>query len=183
MTSKFQPSDEMFDDVEGHGVRGPVAPNDRKRVLQRVVGLLASIAIALAGLTIFAPPASAAGSCTRTAEAAYKHVRVTGQKQVYGKGSFYCTGSRVAISVEVRIAKYNPSDQLWYWVSTNTTRTSNSSTTQAALAYGWLCNNYGWGSQGSGYYRTYVRGTWMEYGGGTLWTTPYVVSGYRYLSC
>lgn len=156
---------------------------NRKRMRQRVVGLLGSLAVAVAGLMIVAPPANAAGPCTRTAEAPYKHVRITGQKQVYGKGSFYCTGSRVAISVDVRIAKYNPADQQWYWVSTNRSHTSDSSSYQAALAYGWLCNNYGWGSQGSGYYRTYVRGTWMEYGGGSLWTTPYVVSGYRYLSC
>jgi hypothetical protein len=156
---------------------------NRKGMRQRVVGLLGSLAVAVAGLMIVAPPANAAGSCTRTAEAPYKHVRITGQKQVYGKGSFYCTGSRVAISVDVRIAKYNPADQQWYWVSTNRSHTSDSSSYQAALAYGWLCNNYGWGSQGSGYCRTYVRGTWMEYGGGSLWTTPYVVSGYRYLSC
>ena len=185
MNSKVQPVKEMFD-VEGHGFRGPVAPEEtdnRPKTLQRVVRLIASVVIVLAGLMIIAPPANAAGACTRSPESPYKHVRITGQKEVFGKGSFYCTGSRVAVSVEVRVAKYNPADQQWYWVNTVRSQTANSSSTQAQLAHGWLCNNYGWGSQGSGYYRTYVRGTWMEYGGGTLWTTPYVVSGYRYLSC
>ena len=146
-------------------------------LLTMAVSLLMSPALATA-------PASASvqeeTACRVISYTPYKHVRITGQKQVYGSGWFDCTGGRSALGIEVRLNKWNSSDQLWY---VHGRTVSGGSLSVTVRAYEWLCNNYGFGASGTGYYATETRGRYYDHATQKSWYTAWKRSSHAYLTC
>jgi hypothetical protein len=162
------------------------AAHEKKGGTMRVlVGLVATLGLS-AGLNGVAAPADPT-ACTLTPEAPYRHTRTTGQKQVYGRGYFSCTGARSALNIEVRLNVYQTSR--WYVYGRSQMGYGKDGPYPTALAYEFLCNNYGWGGSIDGiggqtaYFRTEVRGRYYDASTGKFWTTPWKASGYRALSC
>ena len=137
-------------------------------VLRRLTAVAASTVIGVASLLTAAAPAQAAAVpyCYVQAQTPYKHTRVTGQKQAFGRGiitrCYNATGMQIPTSslnavVTANLQRWNnASPGAWVGFAANHTQETRAS----HLAYDWLCTNYGFGGTvvGAGnYYDSYFR--------------------------
>lgn len=162
-------------------------PNKTRKVLTFIL-TAASLTTAL---VIISSPAQAATipSCTVQAQAPYRHVRVTGQKQVYGHGVIVrcvnATGnpipsSSVGARVTAKLQHYNGSAFVTYPSS------STEVTSTDTLAHAWLCTTSGFGGTvpGTNFYNGYFQTqatVSLNWAGRTYSATH--TSAYRLLSC
>lgn len=137
-------------------------------VLRRLAAVAASTVMGVAAVLAVAAPAQAAAVpyCYVQAQTPYKHVRVTGQKQAFGRGvitrCYNAAGTQIPTTsvnavVTANLQRWNnASTGAWVGFAANHTQESRAS----HLAYNWLCTNYGFGGTiegGGNYYDSWFR--------------------------
>lgn len=173
MNTTLQPeSDQSY--AKGHAIRSRIQFS-RTRILTAALMLVAPVS----AVALTASPAAATATCSMQAQTPYRHIRITGQKMVYGHAVLTCGTGVYSGSTHARLAKFVNGS--WVWYGYTATDTSFSNLQEDALANEFLCNNYGWGSSGSGYYRTYAWATYTDYTG--THSTGYYASASTHLSC
>lgn len=148
------------------------------RVRRLTAGAVATLALTGAG-AVTATSSAQAAPCSITAQAPYKHVRITGQKMVYGHGVLTCGAGVYGATTHARLAKLI--NGTWYWYGVEVYGSSMTNGVEDVVANEFLCSNYGFGGSGSGTFKTYAWASYNDYGGSH--STGYYTSGTRYLSC